>query len=130
MTFHNIKIPVFTLSNVLGNLAQILLGMTGWCFVDNWSERRNKVFFPFSLFLSASLTFLPAGVIVGFRNFVWGFMSQKIIFRVGGKACEHPIVRTPIGTSGNCQQFSLMLVRSCVTRGQYGDKDAMSLSQN
>ena len=30
-----------------------------------------------SLFLSALLTFLPEGVIVGFWNFAWGFKSQK-----------------------------------------------------
>ena len=30
-----------------------------------------------SFFLSPTLTFLQEGFIVGFRNFAWGFMSQK-----------------------------------------------------
>jgi hypothetical protein len=38
--------------------------------------------------LSPDVTFLPEGVIVGFRNFAWSFNSQKIKFGVrenGGK---------------------------------------------
>jgi hypothetical protein len=33
----------------------------------------------FFLLLSACVTFLPEEVIVGFRNFAWGFKSQKKI---------------------------------------------------
>jgi hypothetical protein len=36
----------------------------------------------FSFFLSPTFTFLPEGVIVGFRNFARGLKSQKIRFGV------------------------------------------------
>jgi hypothetical protein len=37
----------------------------------------NTVFFFFFFSLSAPITFLPEWVIVGVRNFAWGFNSQK-----------------------------------------------------
>jgi hypothetical protein len=33
--------------------------------------------FSLSFFLSVPVTFLLEGVIIGFRNFAWGFKSQK-----------------------------------------------------
>jgi hypothetical protein len=53
--------------------------------MDDFGHRTKcpllTVFF-FSFFLSAAITFLTEGVIVGFRNFAWGYKSKKKI-RVG-----------------------------------------------
>ena len=51
------------------------------CWHISSQETKTKLLMAFFLFLSfslsASLTFLPDGVIVGFWNFEWGFKSQK-----------------------------------------------------
>ena len=64
------------------------------------------LFFFLFLFLSVPHTFLPEGFIVGFRNFAWGFKSQKN--KIWGKKKSGP-PPSPLG-GGLFYYFSLFFL--------------------